>query len=112
MARFIEDRVLNYAGGGFYSPNNKFSEELQDNITKEMIDSAGYKKWKAGTTSTETFAYKLAGIWRGFPAGQPTDPDGTYPDKDANVNKAHVFWRSFNRMLNIAAQPLKESDRQ
>ena len=112
MARFIEDRVLNYAGGGVYSPNNKFSEELQDNITKEMIDSAGYKKWKAGTTSTESFAYKLAGIWRGFPAGQPTDPDGTYPDKDANVNKAHVFWRSFNRMLNIAAQPLKESDRQ
>ena len=66
MPQFVLDRARSI---GLDPNKDLFSPENQDKLAILLINGAGYKAWKAGTLSTEKFAYRLAGTWRGLPEG-------------------------------------------
>jgi hypothetical protein len=74
---------------GLNPDTDLFSPENQDKLAILLINGAGYKDWKAGKLTTEKFAYRLAGTWRGLPEG-PSNL--TYQDQYASGNKAHTTW--------------------
>ena len=94
MPQFVLDRARSI---GLDPNKDLFSPENQDKLAILLINGAGYKAWKAGTLSTEKFAYRLAGTWRGLPEG-PSNL--TYQDQYASGNKAHTTWDHVMSVLN------------
>ena len=93
MPQFVLDRARSI---GLDPNKDLFSPENQDKLAILLINGAGYKAWKAGTLSTEKFAYRLAGTWRGLPEG-PSNL--TYQDQYASGNKAHTTWDNVMSVL-------------
>jgi len=93
MPQFVLDRAISI---GLDPNKDLFSPENQDKLAILLIDGAGYRKWKAGELTTEKFAYRLAGTWRGLPEG-PSNL--TYQDQYASGNKAHTTWDNVMKVL-------------
>ena len=93
MPQFVLDRARSV---GLDPDKDLFNPENQDKLAILLIDGAGYKKWKAGELTTEKFAYRLAGTWRGLPEG-PSNL--TYQDQYASGNKAHTTWDNVMNVL-------------
>jgi murein DD-endopeptidase MepM/ murein hydrolase activator NlpD len=92
MPRFLKERVIAAGGKG----SDKFAPELQDRVALKMLYSGhGYARWKSGQMSNEEFGDRLSATWRGL----PHNSGGTYPDRHAGRNKAHISRPAFMTRL-------------
>ena len=73
-----------------------FNKENQEKLAILLINGSGYNAWLDGQLPTSTFANRLAGQWRGLPAGSHNK---TYQDQYAGANAAGETWDRFIQML-------------
>ena len=86
-----------------------FNKENQEKLAILLINGSGYNAWMNGQLPTSTFANRLAGQWRGLPAGSHNK---TYQDQYSGANKAGESWDRFIQMLeahkHVKTQPKQE----
>ena len=86
-----------------------FNKENQEKLAILLINGSGYNDWMNGQLPTSTFANRLAGQWRGLPAGSHNK---TYQDQYSGANKAGESWDRFIQMLeahkHVKTQPKQE----
>lgn len=82
---------------GLNPDSDKFSPANQDKMAVALIEGhAGGNDWKQRKISDDEFMKRVAGIWRGLPAG----PDGkTYQDSGAYRNAAHTTWDKYRETI-------------
>lgn len=97
MPAYVKSRVI--AAG--FKGSDKFTAEVQDKTTlKFLYDSHGFARWRSGQMSDEEFGNRLSATWRGLPHSS----GGTYPDRYAGQNKAHMSRPAFmSRLAQIKA---------
>jgi len=92
MPEYLRDRVIAAGGKG----SDKFTPELQDRVALKMLYSGhGFSRWRSGQMSNEEFGDRLSATWRGLPHSS----GGTYPDRYAGRNKAHISRPAFMTRL-------------
>jgi murein DD-endopeptidase MepM/ murein hydrolase activator NlpD len=92
MPEYLKERVIAAGGKG----SDKFTPELQDRVALKMLYSGhGYARWRSGQMSNEEFGDRLSATWRGL----PHNSGGTYPDRYAGRNKAHISRPAFMTRL-------------
>ena len=82
---------------GLNPDSDKFSPANQDKMAVALIEGhAGGNDWKQRKISDDEFMKRVAGVWRGLPAG----PDGkTYQDSGAYRNAAHTTWDKYKQAI-------------
>jgi len=92
MPEYLKERVIAAGGKG----SDKFTPELQDRVALKMLYSGhGFSRWRSGQMSNEEFGDRLSATWRGLPHRS----GGTYPDRYAGRNKAHISRPAFMTRL-------------
>jgi murein DD-endopeptidase MepM/ murein hydrolase activator NlpD len=92
MPVFLLERVIAAGGKG----SDKFTPELQDKTALKMLYADhGFTRWRSGQMTDSEFGDRLSATWRGL----PHNSGGTYPDKDAGGNKAHISRPAFMTRL-------------
>ena len=97
MPQYLLGRVIAAGGKG----SDKFTPELQDRTALKMLyDGHGFARWRSGQMTDSDFGNRLSATWRGLPHSS----GGTYPDRYAGRNKAHMSRPAFmTRLTQIRA---------
>jgi hypothetical protein len=97
MPQYLLGRVIAAGGKG----SDKFTPELQDRTALKMLyDGHGFARWRSGQMTDSDFGNRLSATWRGLPHSS----GGTYPDRYAGRNKAHMSRDAFmTRLTQIRA---------